>query len=78
MMKKQTRWLMLIGTLCMSFTLFTRSFINVPESISDFLKGFGVALIFSAFFLEKKKKQTCTTDVQNDRKNYQEKESLNK
>jgi len=58
-MKKRTCWLMLIGALCMGFTLFTRSFINVSESISDFIRGFGVAMIISAFILERTKKQTC-------------------
>ena len=61
-MKKQTRLLMLIGALSMSFTMFTRSFINVPESVSDFLKGFGVAIILGAFFLERRKRRTCKSD----------------
>ena len=54
-MKKQTCWLMLAGTLLMGFTVFTRSFIAVPEDMADFLKGIGVAIIISAFFLDRKK-----------------------
>ncbi len=48
-MKKQTRILLLLGSLCMSFSLFTHRFFITPESIDDFLKGLGVAFIFSAF-----------------------------
>jgi len=47
-MKKQVLLLLLFGNLCMSFSLFTRHFIKVPESIDEFLKGLGVALIISA------------------------------
>jgi hypothetical protein len=53
-MKKRTLWLLLIGNLCMSFTLFASPFITVPNSISDFLKGFGFVFVISAFFLQKK------------------------
>jgi hypothetical protein len=55
---------MLAGALCMGFTLLTRSFISVPESWADFLKGFGVAVILSAFILEIKKKKACKTNAQ--------------
>ena len=57
-MKKQTCWLMLVGALLMSFTVFTRAFIVVPEDTADFLKGMGVAIIISAFILDRKK-QRC-------------------
>ncbi|HEV7621984.1 MAG TPA: hypothetical protein VGO09_09630 [Flavisolibacter sp.] len=65
MMKKQTRLLMLIGAIGMSFPLFTRSFINIPELISDLIKGTGVGIIFAAFFLELKRKETCKVNKGN-------------
>jgi hypothetical protein len=68
-MKKQTRLLMLIGALCMGFTVLTRSFFTIPESIGDFLKGFGVAFIFSAFILMVRQRQTCKTKVKTDTMN---------
>jgi hypothetical protein len=42
----------------MSFTLFTRHFFHVPDSLSDFLKGLGVAFIISALFVQKKLEKT--------------------
>ena len=51
-MKKQYRWLMLIGMLSMSFNVFTRSFLTVPEGVVDFFKGFGIAIVLGVFFLE--------------------------
>jgi uncharacterized protein YhhL (DUF1145 family) len=58
-MKKQVLWLLLFGNLCMSFSLFTRHFIKVPESIDELLKGLGVALIISALVVQKKLKRAC-------------------
>jgi hypothetical protein len=57
-MSRKTLWLMLIGNLCMTFSLFTSPFFAVSESAGDFLKGFGVALVIGAFFLEVKRKRT--------------------
>jgi len=57
-MKRQTLLLILIGTLCMSFTLFTRHFLNVPDNLSDFFKGLGIAFIISALFVQKKLERT--------------------
>jgi hypothetical protein len=57
-MKRQTLLLLLVGTLCMSFTLFTRHFFNVPDALSDFLKGLGVVFIISALFVQKKLEKT--------------------
>lgn len=56
MKKKQILWLLLAGNLCMSFQVFTRSFLTVPESAVDFLKGFGIVLVFSAFVMLIQKK----------------------
>jgi hypothetical protein len=53
-MKKQTLWLLLIGSVCMSFSLLASPFIKVPDSITDFLKGMGVAFIIAALFVQKK------------------------
>ena len=55
-MKKQTRWLLLIGMLSISFNLFTKSFLAIPQDLVDFLKGFGIAIILGIFFLEVLKK----------------------
>jgi len=57
-MKKQPLWFIVIGNLCMAFTLFTSPFIKVPDSIGDFLKGFGVVFVISALFIQKKKERT--------------------
>jgi len=56
-MKKQTRLLLLIGMLSISFNLFTRSFLAMPEDVVDFLRGFGIAIILGVFVLEVIKKQ---------------------
>jgi hypothetical protein len=57
-MKRQTILLLLVGTLCMSFTLFTKHFFKVPDTLGDFLKGLGVAFIISALFVQKKLEKT--------------------
>jgi hypothetical protein len=57
-MKKQTLWLLVIGNLCMAFTLFASPFFNVPNSIGDFLKGFGVTFVVSALFVQRKMERT--------------------
>jgi hypothetical protein len=44
-MKKHILWLLLLGIVCFSFETFTRSFFKTPDSIGDFLKGFGVVLM---------------------------------
>jgi len=51
--KKQTILLMMVGTLCMSFTLLTRHFFETPLDIEDFLKGLGVAFIISSVFVQR-------------------------
>jgi hypothetical protein len=51
MMKKQALWFLLIGNLCMSFPVFTRSFLTVPESIEDFFKGMGIVFVFYWFLM---------------------------
>ena len=53
-LKKQTLWLIAIGTVCMSFTLLTRHFFETPIDLADFLKGLGVAFIGASLFLQKK------------------------
>ncbi len=53
-MKKTTIYLLLIGTLCVSFTLITRHFFKTPSGIEDFLKGLGVAFIISSLFVQNK------------------------
>jgi uncharacterized membrane protein YdcZ (DUF606 family) len=58
-MKKQTLVLLLIGELFMSFTVFTSSWFTVPESITDFFKGFGLVLVFTAFIMMVNKRSTC-------------------
>jgi hypothetical protein len=55
---------MLIGAMLIGFTVFTRSFISVPEDTTDFLKGMGVAFIISAFILDRKR-QLCITSQAN-------------
>jgi hypothetical protein len=65
-MKKQLCWLMLIGALCMGFPVLTRSFITIPESIADFIKGFGVSFIFAAFILQVREKKNCKTISEKD------------
>ncbi|HMG15116.1 MAG TPA: hypothetical protein VK590_06705 [Saprospiraceae bacterium] len=55
-MKKQSLLLLLFGALCMSFPLFARTFIYIPDNAADFLKGFGVAMIFGALIIQRKKK----------------------
>jgi ribose/xylose/arabinose/galactoside ABC-type transport system permease subunit len=58
-MRKGICWLMLVGSLCMSFTSFTRSFLHVSENVEDFFKGFGIVLVISALiFMQRKKEQT--------------------
>jgi len=56
-MKKQSLWLLLTGSLFTSFTFFAGSFINIPDPTEDFMKGFGVALIVGALFLQGKSKK---------------------
>ena len=63
MMKKHTLWLLLLGNLCMSFTVFTRSWFMVPETITDFFKGFGIVLVFTAFAMMVTKKSACHKSV---------------
>ncbi len=56
-MKKQTLLLLLLGALCMSFPLFSRTFISITDNVADFLKGFGVAMIIGALIIQSKKKK---------------------
>lgn len=59
-MKKQLLWLLFFGTICMSITVLTRSFFQTPESISDFLKGFGIVFVgYAAIKMSRIKKGTC-------------------
>jgi len=53
-LKRQTILLLMIGTLCMSFTLITRHFFETPLDLEDFLKGLGVAFIISSLFVQRK------------------------
>ena len=53
-MKKQTLWLLFLGTFSMAFGLLVSPFMQVPNSADDFLKGLGIAFIFSALFLDRK------------------------
>jgi hypothetical protein len=53
-MKKQTLLLLLVGTLCMSFSLLMQPFFEVPSNIGDFLKGFGVTMMVASVFVERK------------------------
>lgn len=56
-MKKQTLWLLFLGTFSMAFGLLASPFIHVPNAADDFLKGLGIAFIFSALFLDGKMKR---------------------
>lgn len=58
--RKQTCWLLFSGSLIMSLDLLTRHFMHVPESLTDFFKGFGVALMVGAMVLGK---QACEKPV---------------
>ena len=53
-LKKPVIHLLVIGTLCMSFTLLTRHFFKTPLDIEDFFKGLGVAFIVSPLFIQRK------------------------
>ena len=54
-MKKQTLILLVIGSLCVSLTLFTKHLFSGFNDIDDFAKGLlGVALIISALFVQRK------------------------
>ena len=53
-LKKQTILLMMIGMLCISFTLITRHFFETPLDLEDFIKGLGVAFIISSLFVQRK------------------------
>ncbi len=41
----------------MEFTLLTRPFFQIAPDLGDFLKGIGVAIIFSALFVQWKAKR---------------------
>jgi hypothetical protein len=56
-MKKQTLWLLFLGTFSMAFSLFVSPLVQVPTSVNDFLKGLGIAFIFSALLVERKLKR---------------------
>jgi hypothetical protein len=58
-MKRQYLLLLLLGNLAMSFSMFSRPFMKVPESIEDFLKGFGIVLVFAAFAKMVRNKNKC-------------------
>lgn len=62
-MKKLTLWLLLTGSLLMSFTLLTRSFLNVSDYAEYLMKGFGVALVVGALILEKNSKKQIESDT---------------
>jgi hypothetical protein len=53
-MKKQTLWLLFLGTFIMAVPLFISPLVQIPDSIGDFLKGLGVAFIISSLFVERK------------------------
>lgn len=59
-LKKTTRLMLLIGAFCMAFPMLTRSFMETPEGLGDFLKGFGVAVMIGALVLERwKRTRAC-------------------
>jgi hypothetical protein len=53
-MKKQTLILLVIGSFCVSLTLFSKHLSSGFNDIDDFAKGLGVALIISALFVQRK------------------------
>jgi hypothetical protein len=53
-MRKQTINLIILGSLFMSFTLFTQDIFTVSNGTEDFIKGLGVAFNISALFVQKK------------------------
>jgi hypothetical protein len=55
-MKKQTALLLLAGNLLLACHAWTSIFVQLPGDAIDFFKGIGVAFIFSAFFMEVKKR----------------------
>lgn len=60
-MKKQTLILLIIGSLCVSFTLFSKHLFSGFNDIDDFAKGLGVAFIISALFVQRKLEKNQTT-----------------
>jgi len=54
---KRTLSLLLIGNLCMGFSLLASTHFNIGDDITDFIKGVGVALIIGGFFLEVRAKR---------------------
>jgi hypothetical protein len=51
-MKKQTLWLLFLGGIFMGFGLFAPYIIKISDSVTDFVKGMGVAFIIAGFFIE--------------------------
>ncbi len=49
---KRTIFLLLTGTLLMSFTLLTNHFFETLIDIEDFFKGFGLAIVISALIVQ--------------------------
>jgi hypothetical protein len=53
-MKNKVKMMMLAGMICLSFNLIVKHFIQIPGDVVDFVKGFGVALIISCLFVQRK------------------------
>mgnify|MGYP001826786964 CR=1 FL=1 len=51
---RQTFLLLLLGTLLIGLPFFIKGFLNMPEDLIDFLKGIGVAFVFSSLFFLRK------------------------
>lgn len=48
-LKRQAILLLIVGTLCMSFTLLTKHFFETPLDLEDFLKGLGVTFVIYSY-----------------------------
>ena len=62
-LKKETLWLLLAGTALMSLNLLAPDRINLSDSLTDFLKGFGLSLLIAALFVEKKRVKKHVQDL---------------
>jgi hypothetical protein len=52
-MKKQTKWLLCAGLLCIASHYFL-PLIHIPEFIVEFIRGLGIGLIISIPFVKRK------------------------
>lgn len=60
-MKKSVIFLILLGTLCLSFRIITRHFFETPADLVHFIRGFGVGIIIAALLLQKKLEKKSQT-----------------